>query len=228
MNTTLRIVARAALVLCAALSILGASPVAWAQAAGNYTPDSIQFNGRNGLAFPPRPAFSIADGGTIEFWVSPDWKNSPDYDPVIVSSAGQQGISFLIALLRDRDGLAFAAGDEEYVVAFDFTDNKLHHVAVSQLSDGVVIFIDGKPVGSSPLKAAKLPAAGFWVGSIDGKNSPFRGVVAGLRIWKEAIGREELVRFALKDAIEEDHPDLDDLAVVSDFAKRELLVISQP
>lgn len=228
MNKILRRLVRAVGMLWVGALLAAAGPLGIAQAADSYTPDTIQLTGKNGLAFPPQPALSVADGGTIEFWVSPDWKASPGYDPVIVSSAGQQGISFLIAVLRDRDGLAFASGDDEYVVAFDFTDGKLHHVAVSQLSDGIVIYIDGKPVGSSELKARKLPAAGFWIGSIDGTNNAFRGVVGGLRIWKEPIDRAELVRYALKDAIADDHPDLDVLSAISDFTKRDMQIVTKP
>jgi hypothetical protein len=85
--------------------------------------------------------------------------------------------------------------------------------------------IDGKIVGSSPLKARKVPPTGFWVGSIDGKNNPFQGVVAGLRIWREPISREALVRFALLDVITNDHPDLDALSAISDFGRKELLLV---
>lgn len=211
------------------LSLAGGLALAGgAVAAEGYSPDSIQFDGSNGLAFPPEPRFSIANGGTIEFWVSPDWKAAPANDPVIISSAGRQGISFLIAMLRDRDGIAFVSGGDEYVVAFDFTDGKLHHVAVSQLSDGIIVMIDGQVVGSSALKALSIPVAGFWIGSLDGRSNPFLGVVAGLRIWAEAIDRETLVRHALADVFDSDHPDLDVLNAISEFTSRQLRLVSRP
>jgi len=199
-----------------------------AVAAETYRPDAVQFTGTNGLSFPPDARSSIAAGGTIEFWVSPDWKTAPSHDPVIVSSAGPRGISFAIAMLRDRDGIAFVAGMQEYVVAFDFTDGKLHHVAVSQMSDGIVVLINGQVVGSSELSALAVPVTGFWVGSLDGTANPFLGVVAGLRVWGEVIGRERLVHFALADVFDDDHPDLDALTAISDFTDRQLLLVDRP
>jgi len=217
--------ARVALIWMFALLFSVSVAIRDAHSAEVYTPDSIQFRGGDSLRFDPEPRFSVVAGGTIEFWVSPDWKAKLDFDPVIVSSAGAQGVSFAIAILRDRDGLVFATDKDEYPVAFNFADGKLHHVAVSQFDDGIVIMVDGKIVGSSPLKARKLPVSGFWVGSIDGTSNPFLGVVAGLRIWREPISREALVRFALLDVIANDHPDLDALSAISDFSRKELLLV---
>jgi hypothetical protein len=212
--------------LLALAGLLGGAGAA--SAAERYSPDSIRFDGTNSLSFPADPRASIAAGGTIEFWVSPDWKTPPPNDTVVVASVGPAGISFAIAMLRDRNGIAFVAGDREYVVAFDFTDGKLHHVAVSQMEDGIVVFVDGRLVGSAELKALGIPVTGFWIGSLDGTAHPFVGVVAGLRIWREVIDREQLVRFALADVFDNDHPDLDVLAAISDFANRELLLVTRP
>jgi hypothetical protein len=212
--------------LVALVGLMSGDGAAWA--AEKYRPDSIEFTGTNGLAFPPDARSSIAAGGTIEFWAAPDWKTAPPHDPVIVSSAGPGGISFAIAMLRDRDGIAFVAGQQEYVVAFDFSDGKLHHVAVSQLADGIVVLINGQVVGSSELSAIEMPVAGFWVGSLDGAAHPFLGVVAGLRIWGEVIDREALVRYALADVFDDDHPDLDVLTAISDFGNRQLLLVDLP
>ena len=105
----------------------------------------------------------LADGGTIEFWVVPDWTSDPGYDPVIICNAGPEGASYLVAMLRDRDGIAIAAGEEEDVVTFDFSDGQLHHVAVVQYDDGTAVFVDGEVAGhklegrvpsGSPLRGA--------------------------------------------------------------------------
>ncbi len=144
---------------------------------------------------------------------------------MIIANAGPQGPSYLIAMLRDRDGLAFAAGEEEAVFLFDFTDEQLHHVAVSQVEDGIVVMIDGRFAGDSDIQALDLPSAGFWVGSIDGENNRFRGVLAGLRVWSEAVDRNTLVQYALQDVVEGDHPHLASLAAMSDFTNGELLVV---
>lgn len=190
-----------------------------------YDPDVIELDGTFALDYPADPQLGLAHGGTIEFWVAPDWQADPGYDPVIIANAGPEGPSYLIAMLRDRDGLAFAAGDEEAVFLFDFTDEQLHHVAVSQLDDGIVVMIDGRVAGDSDLQALDLPSAGFWVGSIDGENNRFHGVLAGLRIWSEAVERDTLVKYALQDVVAGDHPHLPSLAAMSDFTNGELLVV---
>lgn len=203
-----------------ALLLMIAAPV-FAQ---SYTPDVIELDGGNALAFDPAPQLQLADGGTIEFWVAPDWTTDPGYDPVIICNAGPEGASYLIAMLRDRDGIAIAAGGEEDIATFDFSDGQLHHVAVSQLEDGTVVFVDGQVVGTSELRFLDLPSAGVWLGTIDGENNSFNGAIAGLRIWDGVVEQETLVEFARKDIFAGDHPELPFLLAVSDFANRDLLL----
>ena len=190
-----------------------------------YEPDVMVFDGEVSLDFPPSPRLALAEGGTLEFWVAPDWSTDPGYDPVIITSAGPEGPAYLLAMLRDRDGIAFAAGDEEAVFLFDFTDGQLHHVAISQYADGIEVYIDGRQVGSEPIMALDLPVTGVWLGSIDGTNNTFRGVLAGLRMWQEVVPRETLVAFALKDIFEGEHPQLEALAAMSDFNTAALLLV---
>lgn len=198
---------------------------AHAQQAQQYTPDVAEFDGTNSMTFDPSPQLALADGGTIEFWVVPDWTDDPGYDPVIVCNAGQQGPSYLIAMLRDRDGIAVVAGEDEDVVTFDFTDGDLHHVAVSQFDDGLAVIIDGKVAGTSELAFQDLPSSGVWVGSIDGENNGFKGAIAGLRIWDAPVEQEVLVEYALKDIFAADHPYIDWLSAMSDFRAGELLLV---
>jgi len=205
-----------------ALAALSFAGLASAQ---QYVPDVYEFDGSNPLFFAAAPQLDLAAGGTIEFWVAPDWNEDPGFDPVIIANAGPEGAAYLIAMLRDRDGLALVAGADEDVVTFDFTDGQLHHVAVSQLEDGIVVIIDGQVVGTSSLMALDLPSAGFWVGTLDGAASPFIGALAGLRVWKVPVEREVLVEFALRDIFDADHPDLESLAAMSDFTTGELLLV---
>lgn len=194
-------------------------------AAQGYQPDSMVLDGEQLLDFPPSPRLVLAAGGTLEFWVAPDWEADPGYDPVIIASAGPEGPAYLVAMLRERDGIAFAAGDEEAVFLFDFTDGQLHHVAISQYADGIEVYVDGVQVGSEPIMALDLPVNGVWLGSIDGENNVFRGVLAGLRLWQEVVPRETLVAFALKDIFDDEHPQLDALAAMSDFNAAALLLV---
>jgi len=193
--------------------------------AEQYTPDVAEFDGTTSLTFDPSPQLVLADGGTIEFWVVPDWTSDPGYDPVIICNAGPEGASYLVAMLRDRDGIAIAAGEEEDVVTFDFTDGQLHHVAVVQYEDGTAVFVDGEVAGTSDLRFQDLPSAGVWVGSIDGENNTFRGAIAGLRVWDVAVPQEDLVAYALEDIFAGDHPDLAWLSAISDFRAGELLLV---
>jgi hypothetical protein len=193
--------------------------------AEQYTPDVAEFDGTTSLTFDPSPQLVLADGGTIEFWVVPDWTSDPGYDPVIICNAGPEGASYLVAMLRDRDGIAIAAGEEEDVVTFDFTDGQLHHVAVVQYEDGTAVFVDGEVAGTSDLRFQDLPSVGVWVGSIDGENNAFRGAIAGLRVWDVAVPQEELVAYALEDIFAGDHPDLAWLSAISDFRTGELLLV---
>ena len=192
--------------------------------AADYTPDVYELDGKNSLSFEPAPGFNLAGGGTIEFWISPDWTQDPGYDPTIIANAGPKGPSFVVAMLRDRDGMAIASGTDEDVVTFDFTNHQMHHVAISQLSDGVVVLIDGQVAGLPDIKIRALPSAGFWVGSIDGHGQPFKGAIAALRIWDTPVSQEDLVRFAHQDVFEGDHPDLAHLTALSDFTHGTVLL----
>ena len=88
--------------------------------------------------------------------------------------------------------------------------------------------IDGQVAGVSELAFADLPSVGLWVGTIDGVNNPFTGAVAGLRIWQTVVAQETLVRYAMSDIFEADHPDLDLLVALSNFDEGSLLVVEEP
>ena len=202
------------------------SPGAIAQSSA-YSPDVHELNADSLLSFDPAPELDISSGGTIEFWVSPDWTDDPGYDPTILSNAGEQGPSYIIAMLRDRDGLAIVSGETEDIVTFDFTDRALHHVAISQLDTGMVVFIDGEVVGTPDIKTSPLPSSGLWLGSIDGEGQVFDGAIAGLRFWSVDIPQDTLKKFAFSDIFGsggEEHPDLQYLSAVSDFASGDLLI----
>jgi len=199
--------------------------LAGAASAQQYVPDVYEFDGSNALTFDPAPQLGLAGGGTIEFWVAPDWTGDPGYDPVIIANAGPEGAAYLVAMLRERNGLAIVAGADEDVVTFDFTDGQLHHVAMNQLEDGIVVIVDGQVAGTSPIMLQDLPGAGVWIGSLDGEASPFVGALAGLRVWNVPIEPEVLVEFALRDIFDADHPNLESLAAMSDFTTGELLLV---
>ena len=196
--------------------------------AQSYVPDVLELDGKETLEFPPDDRLTMTGGATIEFWVQPDWTDDPGYDPVVLSNAGPQGPSYLVALLRDRDGIGIMVGDQSVIGAFDFTDGKMHHVAVIDDGTSTAVLVDGETILVSEITFAALPSAGFWIGSSDGRNDPFVGAIAGLRLWDIAVNPTQLKDFAkvdLFEAREEPHPDLGWLIGLSDFTNKDFLLM---
>lgn len=192
-----------------------------------YTPDVMELDGTQTLEFPPDDRLIMTGGATIEFWVQPDWSKDPGYDPVVLSNAGPQGPSYLVALLRDRDGIGIMVGEQSVLAAFDFTDGKMHHVAIIDDGTSTAILVDGTPVAVTDLNFKSLPSAGFWIGSSDGANDPFIGAIAGLRLWDVAVNPAQIKAFAQANIAGNSgktHPDLDWLIGESDFGNRDFLL----
>lgn len=193
-----------------------------------YQPDFLELDGSESLQMIPDPEYSLVEGGTIEFWVEPDWSESPDYDPVIFSNMGEDGASYLIAMLRDRDGIGIISGDNEGYVPFDFTDGKVHHIAVNAYGEELIVFIDGEPKGAADFGIADLSSSSIWVGSADGETARFQGAIGGLRIWGVPVEQEALIDYRLLDVFSEynePHPDIDYLQAISDFENQDILTI---
>ena len=191
----------------------------------DYSPDVAEFDGSSTLAFEPAASLFLGQAGTIEFWVTPDWRDTPDYDPVILSNAGPEGASYLIALLRDRDGLVLVSGEEEFLVAYDFTDAQMHHVALVHEDGKTIAYVDGQSQGGTEFRIQDLPSLGLWVGSADGENYPFEGAIAELRIWGIALTPEEIVQNAGRDV--SNSPLSRELRAQSDF-RNDAMNIAQP
>ncbi|QFU76259.1 LamG domain-containing protein [Halioglobus maricola] len=191
----------------------------------SYSPDVYEFKGANGLEFDPSVMYEMTSGGTIEFWVAADWNDDPGYDPALIVNAGPDGANYLIAISRERDGLILASGEQEDVAAFNFADNKLHHVAIRFFPDeGQDVLIDGRFVAAMELDIASVATSGFWLGTIDGEGNPFYGAIAGLRIWDAVLTQEMLVNNVMQDVFAAEHPELANLLAISDFNTSELLL----
>jgi len=191
-------------------------------------PDFLELDGTNGLYLMPDPEFSVLEGGTIEFWVDPDWTETPDFDPVIISAAGTDGPAYVIAMLREKEGIGLLTGDEEALWAFDFDDGQVHHVALNFYESGVVAIVNGETLGLAEIEMADLAPSGVWIGSADGNTAPFVGAIASLRIWGVPVEPEVLDAFRYFDVLApatESHPDIDYLQVISDFNDRDVLVV---
>ena len=138
-----------------AVTLLCVTPViGFAQ---DYRPDILELSPGEGLSVPWDKALDLSGGGTVEFWVVPTFEGVPNYDPVILSSAGPNGAPYLIAMLRDKDGIAVVAGEEEGVIPYEFTDGKLHHVAVNSYADGIIVYIGGSAAASFDFTVPEIP-----------------------------------------------------------------------
>ncbi len=205
-------------ILCIAASCIAATAFA------DYRPDIIEFTGKDDLDFPPHESLTLADGGTIEFWVGADWQKDPGYDPVVLSNAGPEGALYTVGILGTREGLTLQSGNFIGEVPFDFSDGQMHHVALADFVDDIQVMVDGRVVGQFETSWPDLPSAGLWVGSADGVNAHFTGAVAGLRLWSIALERQTLVAYSQRDVADSDnpHPDIDWLVAVSDFGDKSL------
>ena len=217
-----------ALVIIGSIATL---PMVQAEQKPAYIPDIAEFDGTNGIAIAPDPALTIRDTGTIEFWVTPEWKKDPGYDPVVLSNAGPNGVLYLVSILGERNGIELAAGDRSVYAAFDFTDGKMHYVAINDYGDETLVYVDAKLIARFPgFSFEDLPSAGFWIGTGDGVSAPFKGAIAALRIWNYAIEPEDLIAYSLRDVTaeaEDEHPGIDYLQGISDFGNRQFYIAEE-
>ena len=190
-------------------------------------PDIREFAAETALSFPGDPAFTLSEGGAVEFWVSPDWTSQPDRDPVILANFGEENYNYILSVERDKSGLIFQVGDKAAALPFDFTDGQLHHVAIVPLADNTLAIIDGEVVGNFDLQVTEAPSSEFWIGNSIYQDAPFTGAMGGLRIWSVAPQIEDLVGFALEDVrmSERVHSSLEFLDVQSEFQDGSLQIL---
>lgn len=196
-------------------------------AAQGYAPDVLELDGETTLAFEADDRVQLINGATIEFWVQPDWQEDMDYDPVILANGGADGYSYLVAMLRDRSGIGIISGPQVMVAPFDFTDGQMHHVAIIDYADTLLVFIDNVAVAEAEMAFVSLPSDGFWIGTSDGVEESFVGAIAGMRLWDSVVDPDVIAEFRLTDILEDEsniHPDLEWLIGVSDFANQDFFL----
>lgn len=213
-------------VLGAAMALAISSTPVTAQ---DYSPDIIELGETGPFAFEAAPQLDLADGGAVEFWVAPSWSADPGFDPPVLLNIGPKGISYLISVMRERDGLVFANDTDEDVFLADLTDGNLHHVAINVMDDGLEVYVDGLVVGTSDLKPSALPSSGLYVGGLGVENTGFfEGAIGQLRFWKEPLYEEDIIAYRMRDVLdaqEGDHPDAANLAAMSDLATGQMLLV---
>lgn len=213
-------------VLGAAMALAISSTPVTAQ---DYSPDIIELGETGPFAFEAAPQLDLSDGGAVEFWVAPSWSADPGFDPPVLLNIGPKGISYLISVMRERDGLVFANDTDEDVFLADLTDGNLHHVAINVMDDGLEVYVDGLVVGTSDLKPSALPSSGLYVGGLGVENTgSFEGAIGQLRFWKEPLYEEDIIAYRMRDVLdaqEGDHPDAANLAAMSDLATGQMLLV---
>lgn len=213
-------------VLGAAMALAISSTPVTAQ---DYSPDIIELGETGPFAFEAAPQLDLSDGGAVEFWVAPSWSADPGFDPPVLLNIGPKGISYLISVMRERDGLVFANDTDEDVFLADLTDGNLHHVAINVMDDGLEVYVDGLVVGTSDLKPSALPSSGLYVGGLGVENTgSFKGAIGQLRFWKEPLYEEDIIAYRMRDVLdaqEGDHPDAANLAAMSDLATGQMLLV---
>ncbi len=173
--------------LCCLLAPLGA----------DAAPASIRLDGQNGVTVPGDAALDLAFAGTIEFWIAPAWASSIDHDPTVLANVGETGVRYSIHVTADRKAIGLYAGENWQTVPFDFTDGRLHHVAMTTLDGVTDVIVDGTSRGLLGLEYdGSVAGQTFVVGSFDGKVAPFKGMLAGLRIWNTPLVDAELSRYS--------------------------------
>lgn len=212
-------------ILFAATSIISTQATA-----DPYRPDILSLNGEQSYVFTSDNRLSIWDGGTVEFWVAADWKETPDYNPVVLSNSGPSGILYEIAIRADKKGMTIQSTDQIGGVDFDFSDPQMHHIGIVNLGDQIIAMIDGKIVGATTVQLKDIPSSELRIGSAQGDNAPFHGAIAGLRIWDKTIEPEILVKYSWADSTSDasTHPDLAFLSGHSDFTHKDFYIIEKP
>ncbi|QFT78664.1 LamG domain-containing protein [Erythrobacter sp. THAF29] len=198
-------------------------------AESGYELDMLELDGTETLAFEPDPRLDPADQSTIEFWVKAGWSEDPGFDPVMLSNAGPDGASYLLAIDRERDGLIVSSGEQTESVPFDFADGKAHHVALIDLGNPLAVLVDGQVAAQLEMTLMPLPSDGLYIGSAYGEDDGFVGAIGGLRIWDAAIATDVLETYRLRDVLSESdpHPDLQFLALISNFADQDVVLIDR-
>ncbi|MBK8629297.1 MAG: LamG domain-containing protein [Sphingomonadales bacterium] len=179
--------------LAAALTLAPCTPVSAQEA--DYAPVMASFDGKDALVLSPSPALDINGFGTIEFWVAAKWTSDPGYDPAIMGYSGPKGARFALHITRDATALGIQAGPYYETVDFDFSDRKLHHVAITTIGETISVMIDGELQDTLGFGFANVPVTSFSIGSV-GRFSPFVGDIGQVRIWDEPVDPDILVNFS--------------------------------
>lgn len=216
----------AVLLLAAAphAALAQAAAPAQPQAEAAYAPLMARFSGTNTVMLAPTPTLNINGYGTIEFWVAAKWTADPGYDPAVMAYTGPKGARFAFHISADARKFGVQAGPYYETVDFDFSDQKMHYVAITSVGATTTVMIDGEEQGVLGFGFGNDRPTSFSIGSA-GSFSPFIGDIGQVRIWNEPIDPDVLVQYSWRPIISDgtdQHPDIDSLVGFSAFANPEI------
>ncbi|MCP5180550.1 MAG: hypothetical protein H6994_11750 [Pseudomonadales bacterium] len=147
--------------------------------------EALLMDGRSGMDFPAGVGLSLAPPATLEFWVAATWEQPPDFDPCVLSLEGDDGVLWAVHVQADRQTLGLYTPQGFASVPVRLDDGRLHSVTLAAYSEQLTEFIvDGESVGFIPVGPSGQPGEVFHIGSLDGEQAPFKGVLARLRLWE--------------------------------------------
>ncbi|MEO0698868.1 MAG: hypothetical protein AAFY81_04020, partial [Pseudomonadota bacterium] len=147
----------------------------------------------------------------------------------VLANSGPEGSAYVVAIEREGDGLILASGEQIDIAPFDFNDGELHHVALVDYGQTTLLRIDQTAIAELDVDLVAYPSQGLYFGTERGEEDGFRGVIGGFRLWDVAVDAGSLAAYAKANVLDEGnpHPDLDSLAVISDFAGERVIYIEQ-
>ena len=121
------------------------------------------------------------------------------------------------------------SGDKYEVVPFDFSDGRMHHLALIDYGKQTEVLVNNDLVAVLPMTIQNLPADALFIGSSDGENNPFQGALGAVRLWGVPLAQDTVIDWALRDVLSEEgsnHPDLRFLIGHSAFSSEDFLLAS--
>lgn len=147
------------------------------------------------VVLPIPPDRRVLNGfGTIELWMSPQWKGGTT-DAVMFELTDGEAVAFSVRLSGDRQALYLwnSAEAEAIGVRHDFTENRPYHLALVTAAGRTSLMVDGEmlpqpvPVGYGPADARYLV-----IGNLETGGEPFYGKLARLRVWDHPLMPEDV------------------------------------
>ncbi|MEN8160341.1 MAG: LamG domain-containing protein [Myxococcota bacterium] len=190
----------------------------------------LLLDGETSLEVDPSPGLALGPACTIELVLATAWDDEDGVeghpgvlgrrtpadgdDPEALAAATQWSVH----ITPDRRAIGLFDGRYFGSVPFDFSDGELHHVALVTKAGRTTVYVDRRARGVIELGPGPERGLPLHVGSSDGGSELFIGAIASLRLWRRALGPEEVAALAdVLGAPPEGEVGLDPLAAYSDF-----------